>query len=31
LIAAVVFACLVALPVGVLMVFQSRCEDRSSI
>jgi Na+(H+)/acetate symporter ActP len=30
LIAAVVFACLVALPVGVLMILQSRCEDRSS-
>jgi hypothetical protein len=30
LIAAVVFACLVALPVGVLMMVQSRREDRSS-
>jgi uncharacterized integral membrane protein len=30
LIAAVVFACLVALPVGVLMMVQSRREDRPS-
>jgi hypothetical protein len=30
LIAAVLFACLVALPVGVLMMVQSRREDRSS-
>jgi mannitol-specific phosphotransferase system IIBC component len=30
LIAAVVFACLVALPVGALMIVQSRREDRPS-